>query len=228
MPKSGTTFIMRYQLDLINHAMPQNGVEEVQKQFPGGKFFPSIDCEKVEMLRRISAENGDCLIKTHSAPSFSIKELVDKGEVKAAFCFRDPRDTMLSAIDHGERTRKGLDSTGAFADIYTLKDAIPLAEYSIKVYYKWREYGQAIFIQYEELMSNKLGYLRDIAAYFGYKCEEDVLLAIFQKHEKIKEQARNFNKGVINRWKSEMSQEDLMFCNEIFKADLLAMGYKLL
>ncbi|MGF1480450.1 MAG: sulfotransferase domain-containing protein [Cyanophyceae cyanobacterium] len=224
MPKSGTTLVMEYQNDLIRCLSSRNGLEAAQTL----GYLPKIECKTARALRKLSIQNGDFLVKTHSKPSFWIRELVAKDEAKVTFCFRDPRDTMLSVIDHGKRTREGLDSSGAFAEIITLRDAISFAKASIRLYYAWRKYGQALFIQYEKLMSNKMQYLEKMATYFGYPYEEQTLDDIFQKHERLKERAWNFNKGTVNRWQTEMTPEERALCNKLFNKDLVAMGYKIL
>ena len=227
MPKSGTTLLMEYQKDLIRHLKPQNGLEKFKSHFPT-EYFPNADHETVGLLSKISDQYGDFIIKTHSKPSSWIRNLVANHKAKISFSFRDPRDIMLSAIDHGERSRQGIDPSHAFAKVCTSRDAIPLAKSSIKLYYAWRRYGQALFVKYENLVLNKIQYLKNLASYFGYRIEEKKLYTIFQKHEHLKEQAWNFNKGAINRWETEMSKEEAAFYTSLFKKDLVTMGYSLL
>ncbi|MGK7935084.1 MAG: hypothetical protein AB4206_04675 [Xenococcaceae cyanobacterium] len=82
------------------------------------------------------------------------------GLAKATFCYRDPRDIILSAIDHGERTRKGLDSSNACKNMLTIKDSILIVKSWTSNWYKWKEFGKVFFIKYEYLMKNKLAYLQ--------------------------------------------------------------------
>jgi hypothetical protein len=205
MKKSGTSLVMEYQRDLVRHSMIPNGLQELNKYSYKG-FISKIDLEISKELLFISNHYGDLVVKTHDKPSAVIQDLIAGNAAKASFCYRDPRDGILSAIDHGARSRKGLDPTKAFAKIRTVADAIPLARANIESYYQWVAFGNVLLIRY------------------SYPLE--ILDQIYQKHEDLKEKAWNFNTGSIHRWKSEMTPQDLSLCNQLFQQDLLAMGYE--
>jgi len=224
MPKSGTSLAVRYQRDLIHVTCPQNGIEEVRSRYNG--FLDAIDDAMADTLRKIHDDFGPFAIKTHSEPTSGIRSLIDSGLAKASFSFRDPRDTVLSALDHAERTRNGLDPSGAFSELRTISDSISFSRGSVNTYLAWRTYGKAFFIRYEDFMAEKMSVLRDMTLYFDLDVSDEELRAIYEKHESIKESAWNFNKGTTDRWRTELSQHDLALCDEAFGVELAEMGYE--
>lgn len=224
MPKSGTSLAVRYQRDLIASCYPQNGIDEIWKRYKG--FVDNINDSMAATLIDIYNEFGPFAVKTHAGPTSAIRKMVDSGIAKASFSFRDPRDTVLSALDHAEKSRKGIDPTGAFEDLLSIPDAINFARKSIDLYFEWLIYGRALFIRYEDFMPDKLQVLRGMAQYFALNVSEADLIKICDKHESIKETAWNFNKGTTDRWRFEMSPHELALCDEAFGCKLVRMGYE--
>jgi hypothetical protein len=225
MPKSGTTLLVAYQNDLLRSAFPDNGIEELRKHTYGG-YVEVIDEAVAETLRGVHDAFGPFVVKTHREPTPATRDLIENGLAKATFSFRDPRDTVLSGLDHAERTRKGLDPSGAFGDLKTVQDAIALTQGSIGNYRAWSDYGKAMLVRYENLMADKPGHLARMADYFGLNIPEDTLRQIYEQHERQKETAWNFNKGTTERWRTEMSADDIRLCEEAFGSALKQMGYE--
>jgi len=223
MPKAGTSLLVRYQRDLIAASYPNNGISEVYNRFKG--FVDTIDAPMADTLRKIHDGFGPFAIKTHSEPTAAIRDLIETGIAKASFSFRDPRDTVLSALDHAARSRKGLDPTGAFSNLCTMQDAVYFTRGSIKLYSKWKCFGSVLFVRYEEFMLEKLNLLKIMAEYFNIRLSNEQLNEIYIKHELAKETAWNFNKGTTDRWKTELSSDDLALCDSVFGKELVIMGY---
>lgn len=215
--------MVRYQRDLIAASYLDNGISEVYNRFKG--FVDTIDAPMAGTLCKIHDGFGPFVIKTHSEPTEAIRDLIDSGLAKASFSLRDPRDTVLSALDHADRSRKGLDPTGAFSDLQTIKDAVDFTRRSIKLYSKWKCFGKAFFVRYEDFMLEKQNILKTMSDYFDIEPSNEQLNAIYIKHELAKETAWNFNKGTINRWKTELSLDDLALCEAAFAGELVSMGY---
>jgi hypothetical protein len=215
---------MEYEKELIERTCSRNALNEIDKHSYRG-YVELIDKSRGRVLRSLLRKFGPFVVKTHCGPTPTIKKLISSGLARASFCFRDPRDVALSVLDHADRTRRGLDASGAFANVHTLSDAIEFSSAYIDNYFAWREFGKALFIKYEDLMADKPGYLDRIANYFGFPVTDDALVDIFEKHERLKKQAWNFNKGLTERWRSEMTTADLALCKEVFGDRLTKMGY---
>ena len=225
VPKSGTTLILEYQKSLIMMSSSRNGLEEWRMQ--NGMFFiPTIEDADLATLLKIENDFGDLVIKMHRPPwENNTRRIVEEFNAKVTCCYRDPRDVVLSAIDHGVRTRKGLDKSGAFANIETIDDGIREFKQWVNIYFGWHEYGHALMIKYEDLMADKLSVLKKMADYLGINPGEAVLKKIHDKHQREKETSWNFNKGTSYRWRNEMSESQLATCNELLSEEIMQMGY---
>ncbi len=228
IPKSASTLIYNYQKDLLALANHNNAVaQEEFKKYSNYGFLRITDFnfKMFLIIIFIKIKYGSIVIKAHSKPSFFIKLLIALGLAKATFCYGDPRDIILSALDHGERTRKGLDSSNACKNMVTIKDSIPIVKSWMSNWYKWKEFGKVLLIRYEDLLENKLFYLQKISDYFNLNLKKEQIEEIYLKHEKIKKTAWNFNKGTIERYKTELNGSDLFLCDREFKDILEDMKY---
>ena len=226
VPKSATTLIMEYQKSLIMASSSQNGLEEWVTQNNGSIFIPSIQDTHLETLLRIEREFGDLVIKMHRPPSeTNTRRLVEEFSARVTCCYRDPRDIVLSAMDHGVRTRNGLDKSGAFGNIITVEDGAREFKQWARIYYGWEKYGRALMIKYEDLMADRLSILTRVANFLEMHPGKQALERICDKHEREKKSAWNFNKGTSYRWKSEMTSDQLERCNELLSEDITRMGY---
>jgi hypothetical protein len=227
IPKSGSTLVWCYQQDLIERAGRRSGQSQLSNHSYHG-YIHSFNIKVIATLLYLNVRFGDIVVKTHASPTPLLKGLITLGFVKATFCYRDPRDIILSAIDHGERTRKGLDPSGAFQDFYTVEEAIPTVKNWLKDWYRWRQLPSVLFIRYESLMENKFTHLVELSKYLGLSLDNETLKSIVQKQEDLKNQglAGNFNKGTVQRYQTEMSDTELKLCNEVFKKELVAMQYE--
>jgi hypothetical protein len=82
-------------------------------------------------------------------------------------------------------------------------------------------------IRYEDLMREGLSSLRQLVDFLGLAISEEVIREIRDEHERKKTSAWNFNKGTSERWRSEMSPQQLATCNEMLADDITRMGYVL-
>jgi hypothetical protein len=236
VPKSGTTLLQQYQIDLVNTFFSQNGQNEIIKfgykindfsEINNRGFFSNIDNETYNLFKRIYSKHGSFVIKTHCLPNPFIEMLIHECNAKITCCFRDPRDIILSAIDHGMRTRNGLDKTGAYHDVFTIDDGILRIKKWIKIFDEWNIHNNVLMIKYEDLISNKQYIINEVKDFMKINIPQKKILEIYSKHENIKESAWNFNVGTTFRWKTEMSKTDIEKCNLLLKSEILKMGYDL-
>jgi hypothetical protein len=153
-------------------------------------------------LRQVHDSHGPFVVKTHREPTPATRELIESGIAQATFAYRDPRDCVLSALDHAERSRRGADPTGAFGNLRSVAESVAFyRDCCLGNYRAWRSYGTVLLIRYEDFMADKPGWLARMAEQFGSA------------------------KGTTERWRGEMSAEDQRYCRQSFGPDLAAMGY---
>ena len=236
VPKSGTTLIQQYQIDLINASAPLNGINEIMKygyninqfsEINNRSFFSDIDLDTFNLLKEIHDHYGGFVIKTHCLPNEYTDSLTAHNISKITCCYRDPRDIILSTIDHGIRTRQGKDKSGAYKDVYSVYDGIQRIKKWYRIYNEWNKKENTLMINYENLIENKLQTLIELTKFLNIDLSPEIINDIYHKHESIKESAWNFNIGKANRWKVEMKTEDIILCNKYLREEILSMGYEL-
>ncbi|NJN18265.1 MAG: sulfotransferase domain-containing protein [Oscillochloris sp.] len=223
LPKSGSTLIANYQEDLLQIVEPRNGQQQLRKAF-GGRFIGSFSAPTIARLLALHARYGSIVIKTHASVNPLIAGLIRARVAVATYCYRDPRDVILSSIDHGVRTRRGDDPSGAFREFETVENSLPLVQGFVDRWKSWHRFGQAHFIRYETLMADKLGHLKAMADYMNWWLPEDQLAELVDRHDPKKRPggSYNFNKGTTYRYKTEMSPEDIARCSTAF-GDILSL-----
>lgn len=226
LPKSGTTLVMTYQKELISSFYKENGIRESMKYSYGG-YIDLIDDKTADRLYYIHEKFGPLVVKTHTEPTPAIKKLIKSGKARATFSYRDPRDIILSALDHGKLSRETSDPTKAFSDVKTFSKGFILSGIYLKTYESWLEFNEALFIRYEDLMKDKLSTISKLSEYFNISAGSEVLKEIYSKNELKKESALNFNSGEVQRWRTELPPDQLALCNKSWGKTILKMGYKL-
>ncbi|MFH0756863.1 MAG: sulfotransferase domain-containing protein [Bacteroidota bacterium] len=236
LPKSGTTLVQQYQIDLIDFSNPSNGQLEifnygynidVYSDSSNRGFFVDIDEPAFQLLTSIESEYGDFVVKTHCVPNLWIHKMITENGAKATFCYRDLRDIILSALDHGKRTRAEMDRSGAYRDLQTIGQGIDRIKQWFEMFVKWQSFEKVLMIKYEEMMYDKEAFLITLSSHLQLSLPESDIFAILAKHESLKHSAWNFNVGKIYRWRDEMSREQIQECNEALREEILYLGYSL-
>ena len=226
IPKSASALIYNYQRHIVRNAQERRGHNLIDMSSGSYGFYNRINLKSFFFLIYLNLRYGDVAIKTHGGPNLFIRALINSGVGKATFSYRDPRDVILSAFDHGERSRKGLDPTMAFHEITNLEESLRKVKIWTRYWYGWKRYNKVLFIRYEEFIEDKLNHLKQFVDYLGYELNDDQIMKIYNFHEKIKEKFTTFNKGTKERYKTEMSEEFLKLCNSTLSRILIDMGYE--
>jgi hypothetical protein len=184
---------------------------------------------KVARLLAVSAREKSFVVKTHEAPTGIISLLLRLGSIKAVYIFRDPRDALLSAMDHGKRIRQE-GKSHTFASLVDFEAALETVKIWLKNWQKWRGCKGAYLIRYEDLLSDPLSLTEGIAAYLRISVTADQISAVLSKYQRDRIGAAekgtlHFNKGVMNRYRSEMPEEWKAAFRSRMGDVLLRMGY---
>lgn len=230
--KSASTIICDYQIEMMKFTAKRNG-QSVLEKFSSGRgraYRGKLDFKTFLILLYVNFVHGDIVLKSHAGPTFFAKLLVNLGLAKVSYSYRDPRDAVLSIIDHGARTRKeliekgeSLEGTRGFRHIHNVEDALPEIKKELPKVCAWKKFDGVQLIQYEDFIGNKRDYLTKIAEYLGYNLSKQDLDTIYQKYETSKPQ--NFNKGTKDRYQTEMKPEEIKLCNQAFYDELKEIEY---
>ncbi|MCF1190808.1 sulfotransferase domain-containing protein [Mangrovimonas sp. AS39] len=226
IPKTGSTLLANYQEDILNKSSKKSGQHKIISNY-GGRYIEHPTKKDLINFFLIDLLHGSFVIKCH----WNYDKLMDiychLPNVKITMTYRDPRDMILSMIDHGERTRQGKDSSGAFADCYTVNDMIPRTVQFMENLKVWNKKSGVHLIRYEDLVSQPFDVLKRMNLFFNLALDEGVLKGIIDFRNDIKSESHNFNKGTTERWRTEMNKEEKEACLNSFEQYLRWLNYDL-
>lgn len=227
-PKSASTLLFLYTESLINLSGKPSG-QKLFRRFNREGFTPHFGVLNTPWYI-FASMFGPVVIKTHAGPTFFIRLLISFGLAKGYYSVRDPRDAMLSALDHGNKARtKGIttDSDNAFAPFKEWKNAIPAFRIHCERYYAWKKDGRAIFPRYENLVADPTSELEKVVDHIGRPSLKRSIEETVVAFDRSKKETKNFNKGDTSRYRQELSSEQIAAYEKEFGSCILAMGYTL-
>lgn len=229
IPKSATTLIKRWQEQLIEIESPENGMTAfIERNVTGyGSFVVKLDENVFRTILDVEQEVGSLIVKMHAGPCAFSDRLIAEHGAKVTCCYRDPRAVILSAMDHGKRTRAGGDPSGAFASLLSASDAADACQHWFGIYEGWQADGRGLMLKYETVMDDLRGQLFAMRDFLGCEVSDADACRIYEESERMKAKAWNFNRGDSNRWRSELSLNDLTMIEERLGECIVAMGYDL-
>ena len=108
MQKSGSAYIYNVINDLLIKSGKTDAREIKEKyQLANMRWYNNnifkMDWKSLWRLIRLSWKEKSFAVKTHSGPTSALNIFSKLGWVRVIYIYRDPRDVLLSAIDHGKR-----------------------------------------------------------------------------------------------------------------------------
>ncbi len=142
------------------------------------------------------------VIKTHGAATKEAIDLVKQGRSKVFVSYRDLREVALSLIDHGARSRAA--GQNAYAEFLAPRNSIEALKDSVKRMQSWVDHCDPLLLPYDWVSFDTRDAIRAIAKKLEVDVSIDKALETFSDREKSIIQ---FNKGVRERYKSDMDDE---------------------
>lgn len=234
--KSGSGLYFNLTNDLLITAGGQD-VREIRTKYGLEKLLNYYNCnigsltkDNMEPLLPIHHSGHLFVVKTHNGPSKFVEMLMNHGIVKATHIYRDPRDIVLSAMDHGEKIRsEGLNHT--FASCSTIENTIlQVKTWLDNSTMEWKKLDNVLSLKYEDLIANPISELKRLAEFLDIKINNINLEAIYSRYDgkKLDDFQINylhFNVGTAGRFRRVMKEEDLNLCNRHFSQYLEKMEY---
>lgn len=226
IPKTGSTLLASYQEDMLEASGIRSGQDALRLAF-GGRFLPKPTGPVLVSLARTSFLRGSLVVKCHWPFERRLHVFCQLLKVRMTFAYRDPRDMILSMIDHGERTRNGGDPSGAYSHCISVEGVVPHVLAMMESFRIWKHRKYVRPVRYEDLVSNPVDVLDGINAFLGWKLERTRLIEMVEQRERNKVSSHNFNKGTTERWKTEMNSAQKDLCRKRFEPYLVELGYEL-
>jgi hypothetical protein len=210
-PKSASTLLFFYTEEFLLRSSRKTAQEKFRRQNPEG-FISHFGILNTLNLLRLSVFHGDVVVKSHAAPTFFVKLLINLGLARAYYSIRDPRDAMLSALDHAEKARTKTNKTPsdiAFAPFHSRADLYPALRMHFERFRRWKKFGKALFVRYENLLASPEEELDKLLDWLGRSEDKKFIPEVVAHFSRRKNETRHFNKGVLSRFSTELTQEEI-------------------
>ena len=234
MQKSGTGYLYRL-IDELLQAGGNPSAQQVKVDYHFEKLMQgdnqTVGRLFVWKLVRLSAtarRAGAFAVKTHSGPTPGAWLFSRSGWIKIIYSYRDPRDALLSGMDHGRRiAAKGKEHT--FDEMVEFEYALRVVSRWLRIWRLYQLVPGILQVRYEDLMTDPLGQLGRIETYLGLSVslakKQEILWKYSKDNPQGQREGMHFNKAATQRYRQELTAEQIARLNEIFGVYLSRMGY---
>lgn len=223
LPKSGSTLAFQLASCIARFGgHPQSLLPPPLSK--AGHYINFHDVLDADILRRVVEHAGGrhVIIKTHSIPGPAwveeYKRLAAQGQVAAHVNHRDPRDICLALLDAGRRSRA--QGKREFSEFTTLEEAAERVEWQLRQLESWTSLPNVLNLRYEICAFRMDEAIDQLKAHLGVRTP-NWLVRLVVRHFTFTQ----FNKGVPERHRSELSPIDATWLAKTFAPYLDAMGY---
>jgi len=251
MPRAGSRlyfYLIEELMILAGHPNAEKLREKFGAQLPARTLHQFHLLELIKFDRLSRTTNTTFAIRTHTAPTWSIKAYMATGRFKGTYVYRDPRDVIVSALERGKIMREKGDATRffgigpyrTFARLQTLEGA--LRWFRWQQYPRWKRWSNCsnvLMSKYEDNITRTEDVLERIADFFGLNTTPDQISQIAatfkpgadtKRADYYSEKAsagggKLLNKGVIGRYREVMNASEQDLCNSYLADILKDMGY---
>lgn len=205
MTKTGSTLafqMVRSALDICGFPQDRLDLDVVDRSLRDNNFVNHITPDQLEQLKNEAKKRGyPIALKTHMRPDPCVVEMIQSGEAVAHASYRDPRDMILSMLDHAEKSRfEGLDN---FAELADLEQTLVNVRHQFDSLTAWLRLPGTMPLYFEDLGFKTAQSLRRILERLDLNFDPELLSDIVLNHRFTQK-----NKGVKIRFETEMKPED--------------------
>jgi Sulfotransferase domain len=227
-PKSASTLLFLYAEAFILKGGKTAGQKRFMKDNPD-RFMERIAFKQALYLLFHSITKGPIAVKTHDEPRFFSRLLIRMGFAKALYSIRDPRDVVLSALDHGNQARakeKMSASDKAFSVFKTRTELYPALTMHSERFIQWKKSGLAEFFRYENVLTDPYTEIMRIVLISDLKISKEDVRKTVDEFNSRKNETLNFNKGLLSRYRNELTETEIREIEQEMKQVIIEMNYQ--
>jgi hypothetical protein len=236
MPRAGSGWHYNLIHDLLLAAGHQDA-RQVRQRYHLQRFLTEVNCNiGVLSAPRLLPVLGPSLlgntfaIKAHAGPTTTFRLFNRLGWVRATYIYRDPRDAMLSAYEHGQRARNS-GHQNAFAELESFEAALAFMLRYLDIWEAWQQQAQVLCCRYEDLLSDYDTQAQRLLSFLRLPEADRALQAVIQRYrpehsQQADQRGLHFRQGKIGRFRKSFSAEQQEIANRSFAPFLAKMGYE--
>ena len=203
MTKTGSTLafeLVRTALDLSG--FPQDRLEmEAILDSSSINFVRRLTDSQLTSLSDEAKRRGyPIVLKTHSRPTRALINMILSGEALADASYRDPRDMVLSMLDHGNRARKN--GQKSFSNLYTSEDTLENIRHQHNTLTAWLRIPGTLPLYFEDVAFETAAIAKTILERLDLKLDPAVLADVV-----LSQRFTQKNKAVRLRYPNEMNRK---------------------
>lgn len=238
MQKSGSGLLFNLTNDLLVFD-GQSDVRKVRESYKLDDLLKYHNCnmgelssDKINRLLELAGVEKTFVVKTHSGIQPHVTDLINQGRLKATVIYRDPRDVVISAMDHGKKIRENGENH-SFASCTTVEITVDAVKgWLNKSIIPWLQFAHpnVLIMKYEDLIAHPVLELQRLCQFLGINAGKEILWAVFARYnsenmDEFTKDFLHFNEGKIGRFRNVLSVAEADYCNQAFESYFTLMGY---
>jgi hypothetical protein len=234
MQKSGSGWLFNMVNDSIVHSGGCN-IRDLRHRFHLGWLIKQKNCQigvpavwKLALLYLLHLRGHRFCVKTHQAVGHTVGAL-PPSVVRVVYSYRDPRDVLVSLLDHGKKIRSA-GMTHTFAALDSFEKALYHVERECRVWQKMQRVRGVVQVSYEALLGDTPGQLQRVTRAVGIDLDSRQIKAVVQNYEPEQLDAvgadmLHLNKAQAGRFRSILTPQQQEQARSHLLPWLSAMGY---
>ncbi len=231
MPRAGSGWHYNLVHDMVV-AFGGQDARAIRRRFLLTPILTEVNCNirslSVKRLAPVlvpSMLGNTFAIKTHSGPTPMALRLMQSNRMRVTYVYRDPRAALLSAYEYGQRARAA-GRSNAFTRLETIEQAIDFVKLYLRVWRQWTGLPGVHIVRFEDLLTN---YDAEAARLAAFLKTDPAAPAVKEAIEFYRSErggkGQHFQHGEAERFRQELTAEQLAVANMAFSPFLADMGY---
>lgn len=234
MPRAGSGWYYNLTNDLMLAAGAQDA-HKIRRSYHLQRVLTEVNCNigtlsaaRLSAVMIPSLLGNSFVIKAHGAPSPIAVRLIQAGQIRPTYIYRDPRDAMLSAMENGRRAIER-NHPNAFSPYVEFANALDFIEQYLRIGLKWMDVKQALKVKYENLLDDYDLETKRLAEFLGLDLEQVQIREVIERYRPEKAQKEikgiHFSHGRIGRFRQKMDLAQQQILQDSLSPYLSQLGY---
>lgn len=231
MPKSGSSLLQTYLDCSVAGTCGDLAGRRVRAligrgDLPGaGRSIRRMGDPELSVIGRVVGDDEVAVMKCHLDAEPAVVEQLRRGSIRMVCSFRDPRDVVLSAMDHRIRSLRA--GGHELAPHKTLASSAWIVKRWSERTRFWMAQPGVVAISYADLVLTPGVVLGELFERIGVPVASTVIQSCIRQEIRARRAGTNqFNTGRITRFRDELGPREQRVLNRILEREITALGFE--